>query len=109
MLGTPPFTWIESAADALAGEMLPVTWSIESALEFLERYNGLGYLMHGIQSPYLWDYTNHYKRGLYTGDGHLDPQLIEQRPGCVALIKTLSLKGVSLDFATDLNGIDCLH
>ena len=42
--GQPPFTWLESALDALTMQGLGGLgdWSIGQALDGLERYNGLG-------------------------------------------------------------------
>src|SRR6476660_2588488 len=54
--GNPPFTWEESAVDALQLEGFDhwTDWSIAGICYKLERYNGLGYRGHGINSPYLW-------------------------------------------------------
>lgn len=96
--GQPPFTWQESACDALSEVWTPDAWDIAGCLEFMERYNGLGYQKHGINSPYVWDYTNAYDSGLFITDGKFDPDKKESRPGCVSILKTLTAKGVALDF-----------
>lgn len=96
--GEPPFTWTDSACDALGDLWRPDDWYIPGCLEFLERYNGMGYQKHGINTPYLWDYTSLYDAGLYVADGVFDPKARESRPGAVAILKSLSIKGVSLDF-----------
>ncbi len=95
--GPPPFTWAESAIDALSETWRPDDWSIAGILEFLERYNGLGYQKYDILSPYLWDFTNHYQKGLFVSDGRFDPEKIEFRAGAVSILKVLSAKGVSLE------------
>ena len=100
--GEPPFTWIQSATDAFAGEWRPSDWTTPSCLEFLERYNGLGYQKHGVNTPYLWDYTDKYVSGLYVADGSFDTQAKEDRAGCVAILKTLIMKGVSLESFSSL-------
>ena len=92
-LGSPPFTWAESACDALKGFWHPPGWGIASCLEFIERYNGCGYQKHGINTPYLWDYTSHYTSGLFTADGSFDPEAKESRPGAVAILKGLFFMG----------------
>ena len=53
--GEPPFTWHESAVDALCGQGLSGRgdWSLGAALDRFERYNGLGYRRRGRPSPYL--------------------------------------------------------
>jgi len=98
--GSAPFTWQESAMDALTGLWYPRDWSIASCLEFMERYNGIGYQRHGLNTPYLWDYTNHYTSGLFTSDGKMDLSAKESRPGAVAILKTMEAKGVSLEFSS---------
>ncbi len=107
--GQPPYTWIESAVDALDGAWTPPIWNLAGALEFLERYNGFGYQKHGIHSPYLWDYTDKYSKGLFVADGKFDPEKIERRPGCVAIVKTLAIKGVPLEFTVLAPGSGSLH
>lgn len=93
--GYPPFTWTASAVDALSEVWRPREWSLPGALEFMERYNGLGYqkLAH-INTPYLWDFTSAYTSGLYTADGHFDPAAREARPGAVAILKALTREGI---------------
>lgn len=107
--GNPPFAWADSAVDALEDTWRPSSWSTPGCLEFLERYNGLGYQKHQVYSPYLWNFTNKYISGLYVADGRFDPQRIEVRSGCVAILKVLSLKGVSLDFTTMVPRAPTVH
>ncbi len=98
--GPPPFTWIESACDALSMRMrMPHDWDLASCLLYLEQYNGMGYQKRGLNTPYLWNYTQYYTKGLYVADGKFDPNIQEHRPGCVAILKTLQKNGVSLDFS----------
>lgn len=97
--GNPPFSWPESARDAFNGMWRPQCWDIAGCLEFMERYNGLGYQKHGILTPYLWDFTNAYVSGLFVADGSFDPNAKESRPGAVSILKVLSQRGVSLDFS----------
>lgn len=95
--GEPPFTWTQSASDAFNGEWRPKDWSLPSCLEFMERFNGVGYQKHAVNTPYLWDYTDKYTSGLYIADGSFDPNAKEDRAGCVSILKSLITKGVSLD------------
>jgi len=89
--GKPPFTWEESAIDALGydGATGIKDWSIVATLNFLHRYNGLGYLNKGIYSPYLWSYTNHYVSGKYVRDGVYDPKAVSGQCGVAPLLKVL--------------------
>lgn len=96
--GQPPFTWIDSTVDVFHSLWRPHQWDMPGCLEFMERYNGLGYRERGVMTPYLWDYTSLYTSGLFIGDGTFDPEACEARAGCAALFKMLERKGVSLDF-----------
>lgn len=99
LAGSPPFTWDESACDVFTGFWRPKAWDIGGCLQFMERYNGMGYQRRGVMTPYLWDYTSVYISGLFTADGEFDADAREDRPGTVSILKTLFLKGVSLDFS----------
>ena len=88
-----PYTWQESALDALRymGYDKVKDWSIDKALQLFEKYNGLGYKKKGKPSPYLWSYTQHYISGKYTSDGVYDPKAVSKQPGVVALMKGLGI------------------
>jgi lysozyme family protein len=91
--GHPPFTWTESAIDALGydGAAGIKDWNIVATLKFLEQYNGLGYRNHGIYSPYLWSCTNHYTKGKYVADGVWNSEAVSNQIGCAALMKGLGV------------------
>lgn len=90
-VGNPPFTWTESALDALKMKGLHKVdeWSTERFLYELERYNGFGYRNKNINTPYLWSGTNHYSRGKYIRDGVFSSSAVSQQTGAAALWKTL--------------------
>lgn len=89
--GDPPFTWPESAIDALSMSWLSKAkdWSIGNMLALMERYNGLGYKNKGLPSPYVWSWTSVYKKGKYVEDGHFDPNVIDQQCGVAPILKSL--------------------
>lgn len=95
--GHPPFTWEESAIDALTLEGFPNwhDWSLPGLLFKLEGYNGFGYRQHhaDVPTPYLWSYSNHYTKGKYGSDGHFDPNLVSQQCGAAVLLHALAAKG----------------
>jgi lysozyme family protein len=98
--GHLPYTWEESAIDALSSIWQPPWWSVAKCLEFFERYNGRGYQPRGVNSPYLWSFTQHYTRGLFVGDGRFDPEAVSSNIGAAALLKVLEEKGeVNLTFS----------
>jgi len=92
--GNPPFTWEESAIDALNMRILPIDWTIENILQFLEAYNGMGYRKRGINSPYLWAGSNHYVKGKFKADGVFDPELVSKQIGAAVILKYMQEKGI---------------
>lgn len=91
--GSPPFTFEESAIDALQqkGYDKETDWSDEHICYRLEVFNGMGYRMYhpNVPSPYLWGGTNHYVAGKYTSDGHFDSSHVDTQLGTVPLMMTI--------------------
>lgn len=109
--GSPPFTWEESAADAIAFEKrenpavfdhIP-SWDIARVCYVLEAYNGEGTRAHGKHTPYLWSWTNDFTGGKYVADHVWDPSADSSQPGAMAVLKEL----MALDptISTDLNAV----
>lgn len=88
--GEPPFTWQESAIDALRvrGWGSIYRWDIPRILFELEEWNGFGYRLHhsDVYTPYLWSGTNHYWMGKYTQDGKFDPLAQSKQVGAAPLL-----------------------
>lgn len=101
--GRGPFwTWEDGAVDALVN-CPPFAahwkdWSPGGALTLLERYNGLGYSVRNLPSPYVWAGTDQYKSGKFTSDGKFNPDVVDAQPGCAALIKTMMTFDRSIAF-----------
>jgi lysozyme family protein len=89
--GNPPFTWEQSATDALRGLARWKDWSIPGVLYQLEAYNGWGYRNRRppVPSPYLWSFSNHYTRGKYVADRRFSPTAVSQQCGAAVLLKRL--------------------
>lgn len=91
--GNPPFTWLESAVDALnqKGFDKVTDWSDEHMCYMLEVYNGMGYRMYhpNVPSPYLWGGSNHYVTGKYVSDGHFDSNHTDVQLGVIPLMFTI--------------------
>lgn len=91
--GSPPFTWEDSAADALAQKGLgkATDWTIPGTLYQLERYNGWGYRLYHPEtlSPYLWSFSTHYARGKYVADGKWSSTAVSQQIGAAVLLKRM--------------------
>ena len=96
--GHPPFTWEQSANDALALRGLAhlSDWSLPAVLYRLEGYNGYGYhfLRAPINSPYLWSFSNHYARGKFVGDGEFNPNAVSDQCGSAVLLFHMAQHGL---------------
>lgn len=110
----PPFTWLESAVDALKMKLFDKVkdWTIERVLHELEPYNGLGYFQKGIPSPYIWSCTSIYDPpngpgGKYVADHVFDPHAVDSQVGCAPLIRVLADldKTIVLRSWTDKEGV----
>ncbi len=93
----PPFTWEESATDALMYQKIDKwkDWSLPGLLYKLEEYNGWGYrISHPhVLSPYLWSYSNHYTKGKYVADGTWSETAVSKQCGVAVLLRRLAEKG----------------
>ena len=91
--GDPPFTWEESATDALRFRRLDAwhDWSVPGTLYQLEGYNGWGYrLYHShVLSPYLWGFSNHYTSGKYVADGRWSDTAVSRQCGAAVLLRRM--------------------
>lgn len=94
--GRGPFkTWVAAAIDAIGVEGKRPTgfrFDVANTLYYLTSYNGWGYENKGINTPYLWSYTNHYTKGKYVRDGVYDPNAVSKQIGAVPVLKALGFK-----------------
>ena len=92
--GSPPFSWEESAIDALMlkGLQNVADWSLPRMLYEAERYNGWGYRLYHreVLSPYLWSGTALYRRGKYVADGKWSSSAVSQQAGIAPLLYRLA-------------------
>jgi len=95
--GNPPFSWEDSAVDALDIE-IPEDWddwSIPGCLYRLEAYNGWGYRIHhpNILSPYLWSFSNLYgppaPGGKFVEDGKFDFNAVSSQCGAAVILRRM--------------------
>lgn len=95
--GNPPFSFEESAVDALTmpGKRfnLETDWTLPATLFRLESYNGLGHLKYhtNVKSPYLWSGCQHYSRGKYIADGKWSDSAVSKQLGCALILRGLRL------------------
>ena len=92
--GEPPFTWEESASDAVRSQGLNRwdDWSIAGTLYQFERYNGWGYRLFHPEalSPYLWGGSRHYTRGKYIGDHQWAASAISEQVGAAVVLRRMT-------------------
>ncbi len=93
--GNPPFTWEVSAADALTFDRLDVVedWTLPGGLFRLEQFNGFGSRDRGINTPYLWSFSNQYTKGKFVADGVFDPNAVSQQCGAAVLLRRMVAVG----------------
>jgi lysozyme family protein len=89
--GEPPFTWEVSAEDALRmkGLVGQADWSLAVMLFRWEAFNGFGYRVRGLATPYLWSFSNIYTGGLFVADHIFDAQARSRQCGAAVLLKRL--------------------
>lgn len=94
-IGRPPFSWEESAEDALRmkGFHKLTDWSVPSMLYQAEAYNGWGMRMYHAETltPYLWAGSSHYSKGKYVADGKYDPNAVSGQIGVAVLLNVLGV------------------
>ena len=102
--GAPPFSWEDSAEDALRIKGLDkwADWGIPAMLFKMEQYNGFGYRMHGINSPYLWSFSNQYSKGKFTSDGIFDPNAVSRQIGGAVILRRMSERQLAVSGEVDV-------
>jgi lysozyme family protein len=65
-------------------------WRLEKVLYYTEIFNGAGYDMRRLNSPYVWGATNAQQRGKFDADGHFNAGLWDPQPGTAALLFTIA-------------------
>ena len=99
--GKGPFTWQDSAIDALKIKKFDkiTAWTVEQMAFCFEKYNGFGYRAKdkNIPSPYLWGGTNHQAPGKYIADHVFSKTVMDPQIGCMPLLKQIAeMEGVEL-------------
>ncbi len=91
--GEPPFSWEESAGDALELRALGSRkdWSLSGTLYQIEGYNGWGYRLYHphVLSPYLWCFSNNYTSGKYVEDGRWSDTAVSKQSGAAVLLRRM--------------------
>jgi lysozyme family protein len=84
-----PYTFEESCIDwlTLKGWNKWKDWGVNDILSRFEKNNGMGYQKRGMNSPYLWSGSNHYKKGKFVSDGKFDKDSVSKQIGAAVLLK----------------------
>ena len=92
--GNPPFTWEQSAKDAmlLKGFGGQADWGVSRMLYRWEGYNGFGYSIRGLSTPYLWSFSQLYTKGRFVADHVFDPDAVSAQCGAAVLLKALQAR-----------------
>jgi len=87
----PPNNWQSSAVDALQfdGFSDATDWSLERTLYRWEGYNGWRSRRNGINTPYLWSFSNHYAKGKFVADNVWDPNAVSKQCGAAVMLRIL--------------------
>lgn len=103
--GRGPFaSFEEGAIDALKYDHLTSVkdWRLEKVLYYLEIFNGAGYDIRGVPSPYIWGGTNIQKPGKFVSDGRWNGTVMDMQPGCAAILAAI----IKLDPSSELKRED---
>jgi lysozyme family protein len=97
--GRGPFSsFLAGAIDALALDGLSAIkdWPIERVAWAAERENGQGYFSKGVNSPYVWSWSDLYDKGKFVEDGVYDANFPDPQCGVMVLIKRLAVADASV-------------
>jgi lysozyme family protein len=93
----PPNDWESSAIDALKFDKFDnlEDWSLPRTLYRWEAYNGFrSRVLHNINTPYLWSFSNHYTKGKYVADGVWDGSVVSKQCGAAVMLRELVREGI---------------
>lgn len=88
----PPNAFLNGAIDTIKQEGWGsvIDWRLEKQLYYCELFNGSGYYLHGIPSPYIFGGTNIQQPGKYIADGVFDQDEMDEQPGCAPLLQMIA-------------------
>ena len=102
--GRGPFDSFEAGAiDALKldGLVNVKDWRIEKALFWTESFNGAGYHVRGLPSPYVFGGTSIQRPGKFVRDGVFNSQVMDPQPGTAPILKTLAAMDHTITFVRE--------
>lgn len=99
--GRGPFhSFKDGAVDALRIDGLTAVkdWRLEKILYYCEIFNGLGYEMRGLPSPYIFGGTNIQRPGKYVADGKWNGRAWDVQPGVAPILAEMAKLDPSIKF-----------
>ncbi len=102
--GRGPFpTFLAGAIDALRLDGLTnvIDFRLEKILWYSEIFNGLGYEMHGLPSPYLFGGSNIQRAGKYVSDGVWSSTTWDSQPGCAPILAMIAKLDPSVQYVRE--------
>jgi len=98
-----PGAFVNGAVDAIAQEGWNGVqdWRLEKQLYYCELFNGPGYFMHGLPSPYVWGGTSIQRPGKYVADGVFSTAVLDPQPGCAPLLAMIAKLDPSVTFTRE--------
>lgn len=93
--GSAPYSWVESAEDALRFDGLDRVglWPLEVIAYRCEAYNGFGPRRRGRRSGYLWAGSSIYDGGKFVADGRWDPGVWDRQLGVMTVLRRMIERG----------------
>ena len=76
-------------------------WRLEKQLYYMELYNGTGYELRGLPSPYLWGGTSVQRAGKFIKDGVFSAGTWDTQPGVAPLLKVLAEMDPTVHFVRE--------
>lgn len=102
--GRGPFpNFLVGAIDALKVDGLTSIkdWRLEKQLYYCAVFNGWGYEMRGLPSPYVWGGTSVQKPGKYVADHVFKPKVWDTQPGCAPLLWSIAQLDPTVKFTRE--------
>ncbi len=98
-----PDAFLRGCLDALAIDGLDkiIDWRLEKMLWYAELFNGLGYAMRGLPSPYIFGGTNIQRPGKFVRDRVFDPTVMDIQLGVAPLLSTMAQLDTTIQFVRE--------
>jgi lysozyme family protein len=95
-----PSAFFNGAVDAIGQEGWGNVsdWRLEKILYYAMLFNGAGYEMRGLPSPYIWGGTSIQRPGKFVADHDFNPHVMDDQPGCAPLLFMIARLDTTVKF-----------